>query len=243
MSGFAKISVAALLVTLGLTVASASAAIIALYDANGSDGNGNFNNNSFDSADIEPLTDALRLSQGGGLTGGTPGTWINSNGLDAGTDGETTGPRFNFGGWTDENKNSDFAFSFKLQSNGNLVRYERLSYFSNQYASTDPIANVDIGYTVNGGSEVLIDTGYKPYEDNGTVGRKREIDFSDFQTAQDVTWTFYLYDVDPDTSGGLDPAVRFDDIILEGTIIPEPSSLALLACGLLGLIGLRRRKR
>jgi hypothetical protein len=45
-----------------------------------------------------------------------------------------------------------------------------------------------------------------------------------------------------DDTSGLDEAF-FDDLSLSTTVVPEPSSLALFIAGLLGLAGLRMRRK
>ena len=54
-----------------------------------------------------------------------------------------------------------------------------------------------------------------------------------------VEFRFYLID----SSSATQRFHRIDNVVLQGYVIPEPSTLAIWSLGLLGFIGWRRRKR
>ena len=78
---------------------------------------------------------------------------------------------------------------------------------------------------------------------NAAAGTDVALDLSDvaFQGITDpVTFRLYLYE-----SGGsaAQEFHRLDDVVLNGTVVPEPSTLALAALGLLGITVCGRRRR
>ncbi|BCX47975.1 hypothetical protein HAHE_18830 [Haloferula helveola] len=185
-----------------------SPGVLARYDAQEGT-NGDFNSAAFDSVDTDIVTTANRLVQGGGLTGGGAAAFVLENTLF--DSGESGSPGFNLADVTTASQATAAAagdyFSFTIESGGDAVVYESLSFYSNQYATTGV---VDVSYTTTGGGEVFVVQGLVPTVGNAAVSLE-EIDFPDFVTTEDVTWTFYLYGASTSTHG-----TRFDDITLFG---------------------------
>lgn len=190
------------------TTTTEEATILAHYDAQTSL-NGDFNTNGFDSIDTDPGTTATRLMQGGGLTGGGSSAFILANALfDTSSSGS---PGFNLAGIATTNQTTAAAandsFSFTIQSAGTAVTYESLSFYANQFGTT---AEVDVSYTIGANSEIFITQNLIPTTANNPVTLE-ELDFADFTSTEDVTWTFYLYGASASNQG-----TRFDDIKLAG---------------------------
>ena len=181
--------------------------------------NGDFNSAAFDSADTNPISSASRLIQGGSLTGGGAGLFVLNRTQDqVYFDGhsESGWPGFNFGGVNTADQASaatagDF-FSFSVATS-EMVTHESLSYYSDQFGTT---GRVDVSYTIAGGEEVFVAQGLVPNQSNAPVTFQM-IDFPDFSTEEEVTWTFYLYN-----SGNVNYGIRFDDISLIASYESEP---------------------
>lgn len=192
----------------GIGGGSGGSIVLALYDAQMGD-NGDFNTIAFDSVDTDSVTTATRLQQGGSLSGGGSSSWILANSLFDSSDSGS--PGFNLAGVaaTDQVAAASAGdyFSFTVQSGGNEVVYEELTFYANQFGSG---AAVDISFTIEGSSEVFVVQGLVTTEGNAAV-TVENIDFPDFSTAEDVTWTFYLYGASATNYG-----TRFDDITLMG---------------------------
>ncbi len=192
----------------GSTNSSFSGAL-ALYDVQ-TDLNGNFNTSSFDSVDTDSNTTAGRLVQGGSLTGGGQSKYVlTRNVFDASASGS---PGFNLAGTALADQSAAASagdwFSFTLEPNGNTVEYEKLTFYSEQYGTG---AQLDISYTI-GASETFVLQNYLLPENDVSVELK-EIDFADFSSSEEVTWTFYLYGASAGNHGS-----RFDDITLYGSL-------------------------
>ena len=193
------------------------AEVIASYDAQtGSDGVAvtTFNNVAFDSVDTASGSTSSRLVQGGSLSGGGAGVLVlNRNAADAVFfDGHSRSgaPGFNFGGVDGADQaaaasNGDY-FAFTSASSEPLS-YSSLSFFADQFGTT---TQVDVSYRIGTSPEVFIAQGFTPTGNNGPV-IEEVIDFPNFTTSEDVTWTFYLYGAAASNQG-----VRFDDIVLFG---------------------------
>ena len=197
-----------------------SSVVLARYDAQ-TGLNGNFNTTAFDSVDSDPLTTATRLIQGGSLTGGGSNLYILANALFA-TSGSGS-PGFNFAGVATASQSAaatagDF-FSFTVQSGAASMTYESLSFFADQFGTT---GKIDISRTI-GGTETFIQQGFTPPGSNANVALQN-IDFTDFTTAENVTWTFYLYGATGTSPAASLHGTRFDDITLNGLPAVAPPS-------------------
>ena len=182
--------------------------VLALYGS-GTGPDGAFNTVAFDSVDIDGLTTASRLSQGGSLTGGGSNVFFLRNAVyDTSASGS---PGFNVGSVTTANREAastagDFV-RFTVQTVGNLpTLYQRLSFYGDQFGTT---ARVAVSYEVLGVETFVI-------EDSRLAGSNAdvelvEIDFPDFSTAEDVVWTLYFYGAAAANHGS-----RFDDLTLFG---------------------------
>ncbi|MGJ8723573.1 MAG: sialate O-acetylesterase [Roseibacillus sp.] len=181
-----------------------------LYDGQ-TGGNGDFNTIAFDSVDTDPVSVAGRLFQGGSLTGGGANLFLLNRSQDAAYfDGHSDSglPGFNFGGVNQVDQAAaaiagDF-FGFTVSANEE-ISYEALSFYSDQFGTN---GKVDISYSIGSAAEVFVAQGLIPTGGNAPVTLE-SIDFPDFTTSEDVTWTFYLY-----ASGGNNNGIRFDDIKL-----------------------------
>ncbi|MDQ8189896.1 thrombospondin type 3 repeat-containing protein [Roseibacillus persicicus] len=185
----------------------------AYYDAQTSL-NGNFNTSAFDSVDSNSQTIASRMVQGGSLTGGGADLFVLNRTQDqVYFDGHSDSgwPGFNFGGVNEADQiaaaNAGDYFSFTVEA-GEELTYESLTFYSNQFGTT---GQIDISYTIGDEAEVFIAQELTPATGNVPVTQEM-IDFPDFTTSEDVTWTFYLY-----KSGGENNGIRFDDISLLGS--------------------------
>ena len=78
-------------------------------------------------------------------------------------------------------------------------------FYANQF---DTPAKVDITYSIGAGAEQDVLVGYSPTGSNVNVTEKT-VDFIDFTTDQNVTFTYYLYNNSAENNG-----VRFDDVAL-----------------------------
>ena len=204
---------------------------IAFYDG-GEGVEGDFNNESFDSVDNESLTTASRINHGGGLNGGGAGIFILDSPL---FNTSSSGPAgFNLGGATAASQNAaetngDFI-SFESQSNGNLVTYENLSFYANQFGTS---AQIDVSYKAGSNPEVFVLQNFSPIGSNANVALQN-IDFADFTTDENVVWTFYLYGSALSIHG-----IRLDDIALTGDVpnvnIPNLPASAFFRVGLTGV--------
>lgn len=187
--------------------------VIARYDAQLGT-NGDFNNIAFDSVDIDSTTTATRLIQGGGLNGGGASAFVMSNALFDPSDSGS--PGFNLAGVDSANQaaaaSSGDWFAFTMQPGGNSVTYERIHFHANQFGSA---ARIDVSYKI-GATETFVLQGYTPLENNAPVAQK-SVDFADFVSDQEVTWTFYLYGASASNYG-----TRLDDITLRGVSDAEP---------------------
>lgn len=192
----------------GSTSGGSGGGILARYDAQ-TGTNGDFNTDSFDSVDTDPSTAATRLAQGGSLTGGGASAFVLSNALFDSS--ESGSPGFNLADVATADQAAAAAagdhFSFTIQPAGSEVVYETLTFYSNQFSTG---AAVDISYTIGAGSEVFVTQGLVPTAGNAPVTLE-SIDFPDFSTSENVTWTFYLYG-----AGATNYGTRFDDITLTG---------------------------
>lgn len=182
--------------------------VLARYDAE-TGINGDFNTTSFDSVDTDGRTTANRLNQGGGLTGGGSASFVISNNIF--NPSESGSPGFNIGGVATADQAAAAAagdhFSFTIEPSGNEVVYEALSFYSNQFGEG---TTVDVSYTIGASSEVFVTQGLVPTADNDPVTLE-SIDFTDFSSTANVTWTFYLYGASASNFG-----TRFDEITLSG---------------------------
>ena len=182
--------------------------VLALYDAE-EGSNGDFNTGAFDSVDSDATTTATRLMQGGSLTGGGAAAFVLANALFDSSDSGS--PGFNLADVATASQATAATagdwFAFTLQSGGNSVTYERIDFFTDQYGSS---AKIDVSYRI-GVSETFILQDFVPPGGNVAVALQ-SVDFPDFTTDQEVTWTFYLYGASASNYG-----TRFDDITLVGT--------------------------
>ncbi|MGJ8656579.1 MAG: PEP-CTERM sorting domain-containing protein [Akkermansiaceae bacterium] len=113
---------------------------------------------------------------------------------------------------------------------GENITYENVSaFFGSNGGSFTPALSYEIG----AGSSVAAGTGTTPALQ---TFNQQTFNFADFTTDETVTWTITFTKV----SGGND-RLRFDDLTVTGTVVPEPSSTALLGLGGLALIARRRR--
>ncbi len=188
--------------------AGGSGGILARYDAQAGI-NGDFDTGAFDSVDTDTNTSASRLTQGGSLTGGGAGLFILDNSLF--DPSESGSPAYNLADVSGSSQSSAASagdyFSFTVASTSGEVAYQSLTFYANQYGAG---GKVDISYAIGAGSEVFVAQGLVPTTGNTAV-TKQAIDFADFSTAEDVTWTFYLYGASNASYG-----TRFDDLTLIG---------------------------
>ncbi|CAA6680235.1 MULTISPECIES: sialate O-acetylesterase [unclassified Lentimonas] len=182
--------------------------VIAFYGLEGEIG-GNFDTASYDSPDSNTTTSASRLSQAGGLTGGGTNSRIINHSLFSPSISGNNG--LNLGGCTETSRSAAITagdtFSFSITATGDTT-YEKLVFFANQFSTS---AKIDITYRIGAGSEqdILID--YSPNPGNSNVSEVT-VDFPDFNSNQEVTFTYYLYNSSAENYG-----VRFDDIALHAT--------------------------
>lgn len=204
--------------------------VLALYDAE-TGINGNFNTSAFDSVDTDPETNASPLAQGGSLTGGGASLFVLNRGGDkVYFDGHSNSgwPAYNFADVITADQataaGAGDSFSFIIQSSGANVTYESLTFYANQYGTS---AKVDVSYAIGAGSDVFIVQDLVPTTGNNPVTLER-IDFTDFTTPDDVTWTFYLH-----SAASVNEGTRFDDIKLFGGSHTEAPSTTFFRIALL----------
>jgi hypothetical protein len=183
---------------------------LAFYGFEGAIG-GDFDTASYDSTDTESSTTATRLSQGGGLTGGGSNSRIINHTLFAPSQSGNNG--LNLAGVEMAAANSADRFSFTVQSNTKDVSYQSISFYQDQNQSG---AKVDVTYQLGAGRKQTILTAADLTPNNGDV-TQTTIDFPDFTTSADVTFSFYLYGAANANYGS-----RFDDIELLGTVASTP---------------------
>ena len=186
---------------------------------------GNFDSASYDSTDTSTTTTATRVFQGGGLTGGGANSRIINHALFTPSQSGNNG--LNLAGVNTVTANRTNSFSFTLQSNGVEVTYQQLSFYQNQNRTG---AKVDVTYTIGEDAEQSILTGEALTPSNGDVTQKT-IDFADFTTASDVTFTFYLYGATDANYGS-----RFDDIELIGSTAAASGPKAFYRFAVRGII-------
>lgn len=175
---------------------------LAFYGLEGPTG-GNFDTASYDSTDTDLITTAMRLTQGGGLTGGGSNSRIINNALFTPSQSGNNG--LNLAGVDTAATSNANSFSFTIKSNGNEVTYEKILFYQNQHGTG---AKFDVTYSIGGGAEQAILTA----EDLSSPSLTQKlIDFTDFKTTSDVTFKFYLYGASNAAYG-----CRFDDIDLKG---------------------------
>ena len=116
-----------------------------------------------------------------------------------------------------------------------LVTYESISLYEYRFNR----GLMDIRYVIGGGSEVSIASGVARTDQSGSGPDNmtfQELDFANFQTSQSVEFRIY-----GDNTGGSGDALRFDDISVTGTVIPEPTASALVMGAMLMTVAFRWR--
>lgn len=216
-----------------LATSNARAVPLAHYIASAGPANDtNFDTPQFDSVDTDPLTDALRLTQGGGLDGGGSGNLVISNSF------FNTSPSGNPGYNFDHSSTSDFAsataagdyFELVVSPMANVsVLYESLTWWGNSFDTGSVAVSID----------GVVEETVTPTGGNANVGLIT-IDFDDFTSSSPVTFRFTQWGT-TNPNGG----IRYDDIIVNGeaTAVPEPATAALGLLALGGLGAMTRRRR
>ncbi len=200
-----------------------------------------FTGNSPASVDTEPLTDATNVIFGA-FSGGAGSQTITSNELrvptnatgDVGADSDTLAEALALGNYV----------TFTIETKGNTVSFSELTFdhsFVNALVGTSSsIAVMSSATGFSNGDELAV------YTFTGNVGNSgpltRTIDLSSEISLQNVTTDveFRLYFYDNSDTGARYTAV--DNIVLEGSAVPEPAGAGLLAAGV-GVVTLWRRRR
>lgn len=208
-----RFTCAALLATL-MTAAIAQADVIVSY---------NFNSASGSPTTMDPLVTATAVTAGPNVNNSL--VFTSSQAQITNTDYEETKALAH---------NAGQYITFSVEANaGKLLNLTDLKYKHSRtfsaprrlavFASLDGGAFSEIHDVGNGNESILPEF-------------TASLDSSTFDSVGEIVFRFVFYD--DNTSPGL---ARFDDIILNGAVIPEPASLALI--GLAGLLMLPRRKR
>ena len=217
-----------LITAFALMSAAQSHATLALYD---------FANNSFASVDTDTDTTANSLTVGSGLNAITD---VSANAFDGGR--SLGGALGNFGFSTNGSlataiTNNDYI-SFSLDAGSNIVDYTQLTFqlranggganSADEYAVFSDIGGFTLGSDIASGAH------------SGAAGF--ELQTLDLSSLTNVTgeteFRIYVFGAD---GGSGNSATIYDNINLEGTVTPEPTSTALLGLGACALF-LRRRR-
>lgn len=223
--------------TLGALAHDANATVLANYDFNSSwTGSKETDFPTFaalaPSIDTDTNTTASLLSNSGHGAGGF-GSFPLQNALFATSASGDTG--LNVGSANQTEATNYISFTITPGA-GISVTYESLTLWTDTAISEDDY-NVDVYAVVGTGSETLL--GAHAYDTPATVNEPVhfvEYDFADFATTDVVEFRIYGYNTAAENNG-----VRYDDIIVNGTVVPEPSSLALIGGASLFLL-CRKRK-
>jgi hypothetical protein len=161
--------------------------------------------------------------------------------------GTSANNSFNSNNWNtgafDQNTN---YISFTIQPNsGFSVTLTSLDYAMNG-SNTAPRAGM-WGYSIAGGSFVF-QSQFSLL--NAAPASLSTWDFSDFTTNQQVEFRFWAFGTTPIGTGSASSTggtvrianIAGDDLILNGSVIPEPATVALLGVGLLGVVSFVRRR-
>ena len=179
--------------------------------------NGDFNSSAFDSRDTEAAITALRLAQGGSLSGGGSDLFVLDHSLFSSS---SSGSHcFNFAGANKasqtEAKAEDDFYRFTLQTAGAIVNYRSLFCSCNQYKTE---GKLEVSYTLDG-YKTFVRRNLVPEQNNALV-TFQTIDFADFTSSNDVVWTVYIC-----AAGGNNYDIDVDVITLRGEILGNtPSS-------------------
>lgn len=167
--------------------------------------------------------------------------------------GQATGANsFNGNQWnlTDTFNTADDYFSFSLSPGaGQTISLSSLDYAVNG-SNTGP-GNGRWGYSLNGGAFTL-QTAFSIL--NPQPSSLSSWDFSDFDVTESDTvefrfWAYGATSVNGGTpsSAGTSRIANLtgagDDLVLNGTVIPEPGSMAFMGLGALGMWAFSRRRR
>ena len=194
---------------------------------------------------VDANVTATNTTVGAGLTGLTYVTNVmgnyfqasEGNGVSDGTDDDINGA-FTAGDFIEFTVNAnpgatlnltDLTFDFGRAGNGtnDFALRSSVDGFANDVFFGDQAASTDQAGVLAPGS---------------TLGQSVDLTGADFQGLSNITFRIAIDDRQSNTGGA--SATIFDDIILNGTVVtavPEPSSLAVLGLGALGLL-IRRRK-
>ena len=165
--------------------------------------------------------------------------------------GAPTGNAFASSGWNNTagflQDNKYLTFTLTAASPG--ITMESLAFAANG-SSTDP-ATWKWGYSVNGGAFTLSSTFTA-----SSVVQLNTWDFTDvpLSAGDSVEFRFWSYGTTAINGGvastggtwripGNGNVIGSDDLVLTYSVIPEPSTMALIGMGLLGMLAFARRRR
>jgi len=223
-----KLSSLALFAT--LTILPASAAVLADYD---------FAGDSRASSDTDLMTEAADLVNGP-FTGGTGSPNVTGNQLvittnmtGTGTgDSDTLAKSIALGNYV----------SFTLDNLGNTVSFTGFSFDQSLFNGNPTSVSASVFSSVGGFADAADSLGTFNIDAAGDAGPfNRSLDLSGVAELQNVSanteWRIYFFD-NSDTGAR---SQNIDNIILQGTVVPEPASASLLL-GATGLLILRRQR-